>query len=59
MLSLLQMTGSLLNFSAAKKFVTLDNCFITFGTKLRRHIIVIPMGTKYAPLIADLFLFFL
>ena len=32
----------------------LVNIFIRFGTKLDRQI---PMGTNYAPLIADLFLF--
>ena len=31
--------------------------FITFGTKLYRQIIGIPMGTNCAPLVADLFLF--
>ena len=31
--------------------------FIRFGTKLYRHTIGIPMGTNYAPLVADLFLF--
>ena len=35
----------------------MDNIFIRFGTKLYRHIIVIPMGTYCAPLVADLFLF--
>ena len=35
----------------------LDNIFIRFGTKLYRHIVGIPMGTNFAPLIADLFLF--
>ena len=35
----------------------LDNIFIRFGTKLYRHTIGIPMGTNYAPLVADLFLF--
>ena len=35
----------------------LDNIFIRFGSKLYRQIIVIPMGTNYAPLIAELFLF--
>ena len=31
--------------------------FITFGTKLYRQIVGIPMGTYFAPLIADLFSF--
>ena len=35
----------------------LDNIFIRFGTKLYRQTIGIPMGTNYAPLVADLFLF--
>ena len=34
----------------------LDNIFIRLGTKLHRQIVGIPMGTFYAPLIADLFL---
>ena len=34
-----------------------DNMFIRFGSKLYRQIVGIPMGTKYAPLVADLFLF--
>ena len=35
----------------------LDNIYIRYGTKLYRQIIVIPMGTNCAPLVADLFLF--
>ena len=35
----------------------LDNLFIRFGSKLYRKIVGIPMGTKCAPLVADLFLF--
>ena len=35
----------------------LDNIYIRFGTKLYRQIVAIPMGTNYAPLVADLFLF--
>ena len=35
----------------------LDNIFITFGTKLYRQTIGIPMGTNCAPLAADLFHF--
>ena len=36
----------------------LDNIYIRFGTKLYRQIVVIPMGTNCAPLVADLFLFY-
>ena len=36
----------------------LDNIFIRFGSKLYRQIVSIPLGTKCAPLVADLFLFF-
>ena len=35
----------------------LDNIYIRFGTKLYRQIVGIPMGTNWAPLVADLFLF--
>ena len=35
----------------------LNNIFIQFGTKLYRQEVRIPMGTYYAPLVADLFLF--
>ena len=35
----------------------LDNIFITFGSKLYRQIVGIPIGTNCAPLVADLFLF--
>ena len=35
----------------------LDNIYIRFGSKLYRQIVSIPMGTKCAPLVADLFLF--
>ena len=35
----------------------LDNIYIRFGTKLYRQSVGIPMGTNYAPLVADLFLF--
>ena len=34
----------------------LDNVFIRFGSKLYRHIVGIPMGSKCASLVADLFL---
>ena len=35
----------------------LDNIYIRFGYKLYRQIVGIPMGTNFAPLVADLFLF--
>ena len=35
----------------------LGNIYIRFGTKLYRQIVGIPMGTNWAPLIADLFLY--
>ena len=35
----------------------LDNIYIRFDTKLYRQIVGIPMGTNYAPLVADLFSF--
>ena len=35
----------------------LDNIFIRFGSKSYRQIVGIPMGTYYAPLVADLLLF--
>ena len=35
----------------------LDNIYTRFGTKLYGQIVDIPMGTNYAPLVADLFLF--
>ena len=35
----------------------LDNIYITFGSKLYRQIVGIPMSTNCAPLVADLFLF--
>ena len=37
----------------------LDNIFIRFGSKLYRQIVGIPMVTNCAPLVADLFLFFM
>ena len=37
----------------------LDNMFIRLGTKLYRKTIGTPMGTNCAPLVADLFFFFL
>ena len=35
----------------------LDNIYIRFGTKLFRQFVGIPMGTNFAPLVTDLFLF--
>ena len=35
----------------------LGSIFIRFGSKLYRQIVGIPMGTKLAPFVADLFLF--
>ena len=35
----------------------LDNIYISFGSKLYRQIVGIPMGTNCPPLVADLFLF--
>ena len=35
----------------------LDNIFIRFGSTLCRQIVGVPMGTSFAPLVADLFLF--
>ena len=37
--------------------ILLDNIYIRFGSKLHRQIVGIPMGTKFSPLVADLFLF--
>ena len=35
----------------------LDKIFIHFGTKVYRQVVGNPMGTNFAPLVADLFLF--
>ena len=35
----------------------LDYIFIQIGTKLYKQVVGIPMGTNFAPLVADLFLF--
>ena len=35
----------------------MDNIFIRFGSKLYRQIVVITIGTNFAPLVADLILF--
>ena len=37
----------------------LGDIFIRFGSKLYRQIVGIPMGTNWASLVADLFLFFM
>ena len=34
----------------------LENVFIRFGSKIHRKIVGIPMGTNYAPLVAELVL---
>ena len=36
----------------------MDDIYIRFGIKLYRQIVGIPMGTNFAPLVADLFLFY-
>ena len=60
--SLLLTTKIDINFGPVKMCEALtyllDNIFIRFDTKLYRQIVGIPMGTNFAPLIADLFLFF-
>ena len=38
-------------------YCLLDNIFIRFGSKLYRQIVGIPLGTNFAPLVADFFLF--
>ena len=35
----------------------LDNIYIRFGNTVYRQVVGIPMGTRCAPLIADLFLY--
>ena len=37
----------------------MDNIFVRFGIKLYRQVVGIPMGTNCAPLVADLFLYFI
>ena len=49
-------TWSCQNVCEALTFL-LDNISIRLGTKLYRQVVGIPMGTNYAPLVADLFLF--
>ena len=46
--------GSCQNVCDALSFL-LDNIYIRFGTKLYRQIVGIPIGTNYAPFVADLF----
>ena len=41
----------------AHYYLHMDNIFIRFGSKLYRQIVGIPMGTNFAPLVADLFSF--
>ena len=36
----------------------MDNIYVRFGGQLFRQMIGIPMGTNYAPLLADLFLYY-
>ena len=36
-----------------------DNIYVRFGGQLFGQMVGIPMGTNYAPLLADLFLYFL
>ena len=62
-LSSLLKTQNDINFGLVKNvcealIYLLDNIYIRFGTKLYRQIVVIPMGTNCAPLLADLFFFF-
>ena len=45
------------NCGHVRNFVTLSNISIRFGSELFRKSIGIPMGTNFAPLVADLFLF--
>ena len=35
----------------------MDNIYITFGTKVYRQVVGIPIGSNCAPLVADLILF--
>ena len=48
------------NKTSLKKTVKyiLNNCFFTFGNKIFRRVIGIPMGSDPAPFMADLFLYF-
>ena len=46
-----------LSEKCVKPSFLLDNIYITFGSKLYRQIVGIPMGTNCAPLVVDLFLF--
>ena len=50
------MHGLVKNVCDALTFL-LDNIFIRFGAKLYRQVVGIPMGTYWAPLVADLFPF--
>ena len=53
--SLLLRTKNGLNFGLVK-ISLLDITFIRIGAKLHRQIVVIPMGTYCAPLVADFFI---
>ena len=59
--SLLQTFIEDITFGLVIMYVTLsfllDNIYIRFVTKLYRQTVGIPIGTNYAPLVADLFLF--
>ena len=44
------------NVCDAQTFL-LDNIFIRFGTRLYKQVVEFPIGTNYAPLVEDLFLF--
>ena len=61
MLSSHLMQSEIIIYGLVRKCVKLtfllDNIYIRFGSKLYRQIVGIPMGTNYAPLVADLFLF--
>jgi hypothetical protein len=40
-----------------RKILIIDNTFVFFGGTLFQQVVGIPMGTNYAPLLADLFLY--
>ena len=42
-----------------KHYFLIDNIFVQFGGRLSRQVIEIPMETNCAPLLADLFPFYL
>ena len=51
--------GLVFNRSAVKDAIKylMDNCYFTFGEKLFRQIVGIPMGSDPAPFMANLFLY--